>query len=85
MKTALVIIDLQNDFLAPDGAYARGGCANPEAQRLPAHLLPVAPSFRSAHQTHFRLKMTQPLHLFTNMELTFLPITRSIVTDIIDT
>ena len=31
MKTALVIIDLQNDFLASDGAYARGGCANPEA------------------------------------------------------
>ena len=24
-KTALVLIDMQNDFLHPDGAYARGG------------------------------------------------------------
>lgn len=28
-KTALLIIDLQNDFLDPQGAYARGGDANP--------------------------------------------------------
>ena len=30
--TALVIIDLQNDFLAPDGAYARGGAVSAAAQ-----------------------------------------------------
>lgn len=48
MKTALVIIDLQNDFLAPDGAYARGGCANPAAQALPAHVAPVARAVKAA-------------------------------------
>jgi len=48
MKTALVIIDLQNDFLASDGAYARGGCANPEALRLPARVLPVARAVKAA-------------------------------------
>lgn len=48
MKTALIIIDLQNDFLASDGAYARGGCANPEALRLPARVLPVASAVKAA-------------------------------------
>ncbi len=48
MKTALVIIDLQNDFLARDGAYARGGSANPEALRLPARVLPVAWAVKAA-------------------------------------
>jgi ureidoacrylate peracid hydrolase len=48
MKTALVIVDLQNDFLAPDGAYARGGCANPAAQALPAHVAPVARAVKAA-------------------------------------
>jgi ureidoacrylate peracid hydrolase len=48
MKTALVIVDLQNDFLAPDGAYARGGCANPAAQALPARVLPVAQAVKAA-------------------------------------
>lgn len=33
--TALVIIDLQNDFLAPDDAYARGGAVSAAAQALP--------------------------------------------------
>ena len=41
MSTALVLIDLQNDFLHPEGAYARGGCANPAAQALPDALLPL--------------------------------------------
>ena len=36
--TALVIIDLQNDFLAPDGAYARGGAVSAAAQALPCLL-----------------------------------------------
>lgn len=41
MRTALILIDLQNDFLDPQGAYARGGCASEQAQALPARLLPV--------------------------------------------
>jgi ureidoacrylate peracid hydrolase len=48
MKTALVIVDLQNDFLAADGAYARGGCANPAALALPARVLPAARAVKAA-------------------------------------
>jgi len=46
MKTALVIIDLQNDFLAEGGAYARGGCTNPAAQTLPERVLKVAQAIK---------------------------------------
>ncbi|GAA4349746.1 hypothetical protein GCM10023165_36790 [Variovorax defluvii] len=41
-KTALIIIDLQNDFLDPKGAYARGGAANPAAAPLPPRVAAVA-------------------------------------------
>ena len=34
--TALLIVDLQNDFIHPDGAYARGGMANSAIAALPA-------------------------------------------------
>ncbi len=47
-RTALVIVDLQNDFLAPDGAYARGGAANPVAQALPARVAPLAAALKQA-------------------------------------
>lgn len=40
--TALVIIDLQNDFLARGGAYDRGGAVSPQARALPARVAPVA-------------------------------------------
>lgn len=46
-STALLIVDLQNDFIHPEGAYARGGAAAPEAQALPAKLKPLADSIRS--------------------------------------
>ena len=45
LKTArlgMVIVDLQNDFLAPDGAYARGKTVSAEAQLLPARMAPLA-------------------------------------------
>lgn len=48
MNTALVIVDLQNDFLDPRGAYARGGCANPQAQALPVRVLPLAQAVKAA-------------------------------------
>lgn len=48
MTTALVIVDLQNDFLDPRGAYARGGCANPLAQALPERVLPLARAVKAA-------------------------------------
>ena len=41
-KVALIIVDLQNDFLAPDGAYARGGAASEVARALPARVAEVA-------------------------------------------
>ena len=47
-KTALVIIDLQNDFLDPKGAYARGGDANPAAAPLPERVAGVARALKAA-------------------------------------
>ncbi|WP_313619893.1 cysteine hydrolase [Achromobacter sp.] len=45
--TALVIIDLQNDFLAPAGAYDRGGAVSPQARALPARVAPVARALKA--------------------------------------
>ena len=44
----LLIVDLQNDFLSPQGAYARGGAVNPEALALPARVQPVAQAVKAA-------------------------------------
>lgn len=46
--TALVIVDLQNDFLSPDGAYARGGAVSEAARALPQRVLPVARVLKAA-------------------------------------
>lgn len=45
--TALLMVDLQHDFLAPEGAYARGGAANPMAAALPARVAPLAEALQS--------------------------------------
>jgi len=47
-KTALVIIDLQNDFLDAKGAYARSGDTNPPALLLPARVAGVARALKAA-------------------------------------
>jgi len=47
-KTALVIVDLQNDFLSPGGAYDRGGAATAEARAVPARVAPVARALKAA-------------------------------------
>lgn len=47
-RTALLIVDLQNDFLAPDGAYARGGAASAAARALPARIAPLARALAAA-------------------------------------
>lgn len=47
-RTALLLVDLQNDFIHPDGAYERGGARNPEIVALPSRLAPVADAFRAA-------------------------------------
>ena len=58
-QTALLLVDMQNDFLHPDGAYARGGASAPAIAALPARLAPVASAFRRAGgwivSTHFTL------------------------------
>jgi ureidoacrylate peracid hydrolase len=45
--TALVIIDLQNDFLAVDGAYARGGAVCATAIALPPRVAAVAQTLKA--------------------------------------
>jgi len=40
--TALILGDLQNDFLHPDGAYGRAGQSDPSIAALPARLAPLA-------------------------------------------
>jgi len=56
---ALLLCDLQNDFLHPDGAYGRAGRSAPEIAALPARLAPLASAMREAGgwvvSTHFTL------------------------------
>ena len=57
--TALVLADLQNDFLHPKGAYGRAGQTAPAVAALPARLKPVVEASRRAGlllvSTHFTL------------------------------
>ncbi len=57
--TALLLCDLQNDFLHPNGAYARGSTGAAEIAALPARLAPLVASVRAAGgwivSTHFTL------------------------------
>lgn len=46
-RAGLLIVDLQNDFLHPDGAYARGGQASAAMAALPGRVLPVAEAMRA--------------------------------------
>lgn len=58
-RTALMLCDLQNDFLHPQGAYGRAGIAAPALAALPARLKPVADALRRKGgwivSTHFTL------------------------------
>ena len=58
-STALLLCDLQNDFLHPNGAYARGGQSSPDIAALPARIKPLADALRAAGgvviATHFTL------------------------------
>ena len=58
-RTALMLCDLQNDFLHPQGAYGRAGTAAPALAALPARLKPVADALRRKGgwivSTHFTL------------------------------
>lgn len=46
-KIALIIVDLQNDFLSPEGAYARGGAASAAARELPGRVVGVARALKA--------------------------------------
>jgi ureidoacrylate peracid hydrolase len=46
--TAVLIVDLQNDFLHPEGAYGRAGQSSPEIAALPERLLPLLNAVREA-------------------------------------
>jgi ureidoacrylate peracid hydrolase len=41
-RTGLILVDLQNDFIHPEGAYARGGAGAAAIAALPARLIHLA-------------------------------------------
>lgn len=47
-NAALVIVDLQNDFVSAGGAYDRGGAASQTARELPARVAPIARRMKQA-------------------------------------
>jgi nicotinamidase-related amidase len=58
-ETALLVCDIQNDFVHPDGAYGRAGQGVPEIAALPSRLAPLAKALRAkggwVASTHFTL------------------------------
>lgn len=57
-RTALLTIDLQNDFLHPDGAYGRAGQSAPAIAALPARLRPVRDALRAAGGLYISAQFT---------------------------
>ncbi len=47
-RLALIVVDLQNDFLHPDGAYGRAGQSAPAIAALPNRIKPVANAVRQS-------------------------------------
>ena len=47
-RTALLLVDLQNDFLHPEGAYGRAGQSSEAIAALPGRLAPLAAAMRDA-------------------------------------
>lgn len=46
-RTGLLIVDLQNDFLHPDGAYGRAGQSAADIAALPERIKPLADALRA--------------------------------------
>ena len=58
-QTALLLLDLQNDFIHPNGAYGRAGLGNPDIAAVVPRLAPLVKAVRHAGgciiSTHFTL------------------------------
>ena len=57
-KTALLTIDLQNDFLHPEGAYGRAGLGAAAIRALPARIAPLKQALTSAGGTYISAQFT---------------------------
>jgi ureidoacrylate peracid hydrolase len=57
-RTALLTIDLQNDFLHPEGAYGRAGQGSEAITALPARIRPVADALRAKGGTYISAQFT---------------------------
>ena len=58
MRTALLTIDLQNDFLHPDGAYGRAGQGSDAIAALPARIRPLVDALRAKGGTYISAQFT---------------------------
>jgi len=57
-RTALLTIDLQNDFLHPDGAYGRAGLGRAEMVALPERIVPVRDALRARGGSYISAQFT---------------------------
>jgi len=57
-RTALLTIDLQNDFLHPDGAYGRAGQGAEAIKALPDRMAPVRDALRAKGGTYVSAQFT---------------------------
>ena len=57
-RCALLTIDLQNDFLHPEGAYGRAGQGAPSIAALPGRIRPLRDAFRRAGGVHLSAQFT---------------------------
>lgn len=57
-RTAILTIDLQNDYLHPDGAYRRAGYAIDAFTALPERIRPVIDALRQKGGTHISVQFT---------------------------
>ncbi len=57
-RTALLTIDLQNDFLHPEGAYGRAGQTAEAIAALPDRIAPIAQGLRAKGGTYISAQFT---------------------------
>ncbi len=57
-QTALLTIDLQNDFIHPEGAYGRAGQSAQEIAALPERIAPLARKLQAAGGRYFSAQFT---------------------------